>query len=158
MKPPRRAFLQTLALGTGALSACRAKTPPPQPSFLGAPISPYGERSPFVHSQRQVSERVTRTPEQASSLTPLADTYGIITPSSLHFERHHSGVPKIDPAQHTLMIHGMVDRPLVFTVAELQSLPSMSRIHFVTCPGNSGNGWAPTQRTAVQGTHGSPGC
>jgi sulfane dehydrogenase subunit SoxC len=157
MSSPRRAFLQTLALGTGALTACRAKTPPPLPSFLGAPVSQYGERSPFVHAVRQASER-SRTPEQASSLTPLADTYGIITPSSLHFERHHSGVPKIDPAEHRLMIHGMVDRPLVFTVDELKRLPSISRIHFVECSGNSGNGWGPTPRASVQATHGLTSC
>src|SRR5215510_5130812 len=157
MSSPRRAFLQTLALGTGALTACRAKTPPPQPSFLGAPISPYGERSPFVHSQRQTSDR-SRTPEQASSLTPLADTYGIITPSSLHFERHHSGVPAIDPAQHRLMIHGMVDRPLIFTMEELQRLPSISRIYFLECSGNSNTGWRPTPRPSVQSTHGMTSC
>ena len=157
MPSPRRAFLQLLALGSGALAACRAKAPAPLPSFLGAPISPYGERSPFVHAVRQASDR-SRTPEQASSLTPLADTYGIITPSSLHFERHHSGVPKIDPAQHRLMIHGMVERPLVLTMEELQRLPSQSRIHFVECSGNSGNGWAPTPRSTVQGTHGLTSC
>ena len=73
--------------------------------------------------------------EEAASRTPLHDTYGIITPSSLHFERHHSGVPEIDPATHTLTIHGLVDRPLVFTVDELKKLPSMSRIHFLECSG-----------------------
>ena len=92
MTAPRRAFLQLLAFGSGALAACRAKAPAPVPSFLGAPVSPYGERSPYVRAVRQSLD--TRTPEQAVSLTPLADTYGIITPSSLHFERHHSGVPK----------------------------------------------------------------
>src|SRR5262249_19189954 len=119
MSAPRRAFLRLLALGSGALAACRAKAPAPPPSLLGSPISTYGDRSPCVHTARLASDR-SRTPEQASSLTPLADTYGIITPSSLHFERHHSGVPKIDPAEHRLMIHGMVDRPLVFSVDELK--------------------------------------
>src|SRR5689334_21229209 len=130
MTAPRRTFLQLLAFGGGFAAASRAKAPAPLPSLLGAPVSPYGERSSFVHSMRQTAEQ-TRTPEQASSLTPLADTYGIITPSSLHFERHHSDVPKLDPAAHLLMIHGMVDRPLVFTVDEVKRLPSMSRIHFV---------------------------
>jgi hypothetical protein len=69
------------------------------------------------------------------------DTYGIITPSSLHFERHHSGVPEIDPSLHTLTIHGMVDRPLVFTVDELKRLPSVSRIHFLECSGNGSSEW-----------------
>ncbi len=156
MSAPRRAFLQLLAFGSGALAACRAKAPAPLPSFLGAPVSPYGERSPYVRAVRQSLD--TRTPEQAVSLTPLADTYGIITPSSLHFERHHSGVPKIDPAQHRLMIHGMVDRPLVFTMAELQRLPSISRIYFLECSGNSNGGWQPAPRPTVQGTHGMTSC
>src|SRR5438876_3054695 len=140
MSAPRRAFLRMLALGTGALAACRQKAAEQLPSLLGAPVSQYGDRSPFVHAARQFAE-TTRTPEQASSLTPLADTYGIITPSSLHFERHHSGVPKIDPAEHHLMIHGLVDRPLMLTVDEIRRLPSMSRIHFLECSGNSGTGW-----------------
>jgi len=146
-----------MALGTGALTACRAKAPAPLPSLLGAPVSRYGERSPFVHAVRQPAEQ-SRTPEQASSLTPLAETYGIITPSSLHFERHHSGVPRIDPAEHRLMIHGLVDRPLIFTMDELKRLPSVSRIHFLECSGNSGNGWRPTPRPTVQGTHGLTSC
>jgi len=157
VNPARRAFLRLLALGSGALAACRAKAPAPVQSLLGAPISPYGERSPFVQSARQTFES-TRTPEQAASLTPLADTYGIITPSSLHFERHHSGVPKIDPAQHRLLIHGMVNRPLILTMEELQRLPSMSRIHFLECSGNSNTGWRPTPRPTVQAAHGLTSC
>jgi sulfane dehydrogenase subunit SoxC len=158
MRSPRRAFLQLLALGSGALTACRAKAPPPLPSLLGAPISPYGERSPYVRAARAAADTATRTPEQAASLTPLADTYGIITPSSLHFERHHSGVPRIDPAQHRLMIHGMVDRPLVLTMAELERLPSISRIYFLECSGNSNTGWRPAPRPTVQATHGMTSC
>jgi hypothetical protein len=68
---------------------------------------------------------------------PLAETYGIITPSSLHYERHHSGVPAIDPARHRLVIHGMVQRPLVLTMDEIRRLPSVSRIHFL----DSGGEW-----------------
>ena len=157
MSAPRRAFLRVLALGSGALTACRAKAPAQPPSLLGAPVSPYGQRSTFVHAMRQPAEQ-TRTPEQASSLTPLADTYGILTPSSLHFERHHSGVPTIDPAQHQLMIHGMVDRPLILTMADVQRLPNMSRIYFVECSGNGRDGWRPTPRPTVQATHGMTSC
>src|SRR6266508_1573781 len=156
MSAHRRAFLKLLALGSGALAACRQKAAQ-LPSLLGAPVRPYGDRSPFVHAVRQTAE-TTRTPEQASSLTPLADTYGIITPSSLHFERHHSGVPTIDPADHRLLIHGLVDRPTIFTVEELKRLPSISRIHFLECSGNSGTGWRPTPRPGVQGTHGLTSC
>ena len=158
MTSPRRAFLRLLALGSGALAACKAKPPAQPQSLLGAPVSPYGDRSPFVRAVRQAADSSSRTPEQAASLTPLADIYGIITPSSLHFERHHSGVPQIDPAQHRLMIHGMVDRPLVFTMADLQRLPSISRIYFLECSGNSNTGWRPAPRPTVQATHGMTSC
>jgi sulfane dehydrogenase subunit SoxC len=97
--------------------------------------------------------------EEASSRTPLHDTYGIITPSSLHFERHHSGVPEIDPSIHTLTIHGLVDRPLVFGVDELKRLPSVSRIHFLECSGNSGGEWrGGSTESDVQRIHGLTSC
>src|SRR5512142_2070716 len=115
----RRWFLGLGAAWSAALAACRSSSAGPSSSesrSLGAPIRPYGGRSRFVTSKRLVRTD-TRVPlETASSQTPLHDTYGIITPSSLHFERHHSGVPEIDPAAHTLTIHGLVERPLVFTV------------------------------------------
>ena len=38
------------------------------------------------------------TRQAAISLTPLQDLDGIITPNGLHYERHHAGVPAIDPA------------------------------------------------------------
>ena len=97
------------------------------------------------------------TPEAGASRTPLQDSYGILTPSSLHFERHHSGVPTIDPSRHHLLIHGMVDRPLVFSMEEILRLPSVSRIHFIECSGNSGREWT-TPEPTVQRTHGMLGC
>jgi sulfane dehydrogenase subunit SoxC len=89
-------------------------------------------------------------------LTPLQDSVGIITPSSLHYTATHRGafVPDIDPHEHRLMIHGMVDRPLVFTVDELKRLPYVSRIHFIECLGNRAR---PTHKT-VQETHGLTSC
>jgi sulfane dehydrogenase subunit SoxC len=69
--------------------------------------------------------------------TPIQDSAGIITPASLHFMQTHAGeVPDLDPKQHRLTIHGMVDRPLSFTLDELKRLPSVSRIHFLECHGN----------------------
>ena len=76
-----------------------------------------------------------------SSLTPLQDLTGTITPSDLHFERHHSGVPDLDPARHTLLIHGLVERPLLFTVDDLRRFPQVSRIHFLECSGNGRGAW-----------------
>src|SRR5688572_14168101 len=139
MKSSRRWFLRAAAAVSGAVAAaCRGNTtaPAPGPSLLGGPITPYGERSPYETSARQLSTRTYM--EEASSRTPLGDSYGMITPSSLHFERHHSGVPRIDPAQHELLIHGLVDRPLAFRTDELMRLPSVSRIYFLECSGNSG--------------------
>ncbi|MBI3401489.1 MAG: molybdopterin-dependent oxidoreductase [Acidobacteria bacterium] len=103
----------------------------------GAAVSPYGSRSKYEKTARFFNQNTKVRLEEASSRTPLHDTCGIITPSSLHFERHHSGVPEIDPATHTLTIHGLVDRPLAFTVADLKRMPSVSRIHFLECSGNS---------------------
>jgi sulfane dehydrogenase subunit SoxC len=82
----------------------------------------------------------------------------MITPSSLHFERHHGGVPRIDPARHELVIHGLVDRPLAFGMDELKRLPSVSRIYFLECSGNSGTGWRPVRQPSAQAAHGMTSC
>lgn len=95
---------------------------------VGTLAGEVGTRSSF--------EKVVKKPSDISSRSPLQDFYGIITPSDLHFERHHAGVPVIDPAKHELLIHGLVDKPLVFTVADLKRFPSVSRIAFLECSGN----------------------
>lgn len=157
MNSSRRWFLRAAAAASGALAAaCRGKTPEPQPSLLGAPITRYGERSPFETSTRLLSTR--NYMEEASSRTPLGDSQGMITPSSLHFERHHGGVPKIDPSTHELLVHGLVERPLVFRVDELKRLPSVSRIYFLECSGNSGTGWRPVPQPSAQAAHGLTSC
>ena len=159
--PSRRAFLGTAALAGATWTACQAPesesaATPSGPSLLGAPVRRYGERSPFEKVARGV--RDSQTPEAASSRTPLDETYGIITPSALHFERHHAGVPEIDPTQHRLLIHGLVERPLIFTMGELKRLPSMSRVHFVECSGNSGGEWSAKGAPTVQLSHGLASC
>ncbi len=97
----------------------------------GLPTSAQGARSPFVNPVRTPTGDLAGT-----SYTPLQDLAGTITPSDLHFERHHAGVPLIDPDKHTLLIHGLCDRPSVFTLADLKRFPYVSRIHFVECAGN----------------------
>src|SRR5436190_10261861 len=143
MQRSRRWFLGAGALWSSAVVACRGKSagPAPEPRALGAAVSPYGSRSRFEKTSRYFNQNTKVPLEEAASRTPLHDTYGILTPSSLHFERHHSGVPEIDPAAHTLTIPGLVERPLVFSVDELKRLPSSSRIHFIECSGNSGGEW-----------------
>ena len=135
--PTRRAWVT--AAVAASLSSCRKTPPAEEKGFLGRKVSAYGERSPFEKAARGLPD--TRYPENAASRTPLQDSVGIITPSSLHFERHHAGVPAIDPAQHRLLIHGMVDRPLIFTMEELRRLPSVSKIYFLECSGNGGGEW-----------------
>lgn len=112
----------------------------------------YGTRSQF---ETEVRWRYpTATKESSWTMTPLQDGHGIITPSGLHFERHHGGIPTIDPATHTLTVHGMVDRPMTFSMDQLQRYPSESRIHFIECSGNTLTEWREPTLKSVQGTHG----
>ncbi|HEV7966887.1 MAG TPA: sulfite dehydrogenase [Candidatus Acidoferrales bacterium] len=104
----------------------------------GRPFSAYGTPSKW---QEKVQRIFTIAPGRAGtgvSRTPLHLLEGTITPAGLHFERHHNGVPDIDPGQHQLFIHGMVKRPLVFSLDALMRYPMETRIHFVECSGNSG--------------------
>jgi sulfane dehydrogenase subunit SoxC len=163
MQRSRRWFLRAGALWSSAVVACRGKADAPapaaEPKALGAQVSAYGSRSTFEHTSRYFNQNTKVPLEEASSRTPLHDTYGIITPSSLHFERHHSGVPAIDPAAHTLTIHGLVDRPLEFAVDELKRFPAISRIHFLECSGNSGSEWrGGSSDSDVQRVHGLTSC
>ena len=87
-------------------------------------------------------------------MTPLDKSKGMITPSVLHFERHHAGIPNIDHKKHTLLIHGMVDRPMQFTVDQLTRFPSVSKMHFIECSGNGLTEWKKPTLKTVQGTHG----
>ena len=94
-----------------------------------------------------------------SSRTPLESLEGIITPSSLHFERHHNGVPDIDPGQHQVLIHGLVERPLIFSMDALARYPMVSRIQFLECSGNSGgNNNAEAPQQTAGGIHGLVSC
>src|SRR5258708_35904793 len=138
----RRLFLGGIALA-GAVGVSEAAAEPlavPQWSKQpGAPFAPYSQPSRF---EANVVRAVPPPPNPATvgigtARTPLHLLDGMMTPSGLHFERSHSGVPAIDPDQHRLVIHGMVKRPLVFTVETLSRYPMESRIAFVECAGNS---------------------
>src|SRR2546427_7775447 len=163
--PGRRRFLKggaalgaALVAGVGRPSAGQAQPAPDDPSkVLGGPVRPYGERSRFEQSVRERTVS-TMPDERGSTRTPLAETPGIITPSALHYEVHRGGVPDIDPRKHRLLIHGLVDRPVVLTMEEIKRLPSTSRILFLECQGNTQREWqAPTGKT-VQQTHGTTSC
>jgi sulfane dehydrogenase subunit SoxC len=165
----RGAALGGMAITGGALSAgAQAQAQKNAADELAVPAwskqpgddvlsKPYGLPSPFEKDVLRRS-RGSAFPGAASSMTPLQDSFGIITPSGLHFERHHSGIPRIDPAQHRLAVHGLVSRPTIFTMDDLVRLPSATRIHFLECSGNTGSEWkAPTSKS-VQLSHGLLSC
>ncbi len=117
----------------------------------GRPLSGYGTPS---HWQEKVQRIFTIAPGRGgtgSSRTPLHQLEGTITPNGLHYERHHNGVPDIDPARHELFIHGMVKRPLAFSLDALMRYPMETRIHFLECSGNSGVFSAPQPQQMTAG-------
>jgi len=112
----------------------------------------YGTRSQF---ETAVRDRYANKTTQASwSFTPLQSSMGIITPSGLHYERHHAGIATIDPSRHELFVHGMVKQAKKFSMAGLRRFPSVSRLLFLECSGNGLTEWAKPTLKTVQGTHG----
>lgn len=128
------------SLAQSADSAAGANLPPNVPQWskeLGSPTAaPYGKPSKFETKAIRNMYPGLVEPMSAYSTTPLQELDGIITPNGLFYERHHAGIPQIDPEQHRLMIHGLVDKPLIFTVNELRQFPSESHIYFMECSGN----------------------
>jgi len=104
----------------------------------GSPFVGYGQPSRFESKVARVFTSAPGTTGTGASRTPHHLLNGTITPNGLHFERHHSGIPDIDPETHRLLIHGLVKRPLVFTLEALVRYPMVSRIAFIECGGNSG--------------------
>ncbi|MEW6768999.1 MAG: sulfite dehydrogenase [Pseudomonadota bacterium] len=165
----RRKFLSAATLaGAGALSARNAFAQNAKPDPLitetqdwqrylgdGVDKKPYGVPSKFEKNviRRDVSW-LTASPESSVNFTPLHALDGIITPSGLCFERHHSGVAEIDPASHRLMINGLVDKPLVFTMDDIRRMPRVNKIYFLECAANSGMEWRGAQLNGCQFTHG----
>ena len=158
----RRRLLIVASTGVGsvvagaALAETLADVPPREP---GAPLSGHSERSQYV--------KLSRIPEAGpgmrnvdpnnaiNSKTPLNKLVGAVTPTDLHYERSHAGVPDLDPAKHRLLIHGKVRKPLVLTVDDLEAMPSVSRVHFIECTGNGWENWKTADPTlTVQNTHG----
>lgn len=152
----RRIFLRTGLGMAGGLSLLHAEAAVgARPKWMQAPgrgMNRYGAPSGFEANVGRVGiGSQPGTDGSGASRTPLEHLGGMITPSGLHFERHHSGIPDIDPDQHKLMIHGLVRRPLTFTMEALDRYPMVSRIQFLECSGNSGGLVAPE---APQGTCG----
>ncbi|MGL4637207.1 MAG: sulfite dehydrogenase [Beijerinckiaceae bacterium] len=167
----RRRFLKGagLAGASAALATVARAAPPEKPDPLiteiqdwnrslgpGVDAAPYGKPSPF---EKGVVRRNVPwlTADTASSInfTPIHAIDGIVTPNGLCFERHHSGVAEIDPAKHRLMINGLVDKPLVFTMDDLKRMPGrINKLYFLECAANGGMEWRGAQLNGCQFTHG----
>lgn len=175
MDSPRQSRRSFLAASAGVAASVLAKPasagggnpanqPPNVPEWTkslgeGVAVRPYGKPSKFEKDViRRDVEWLTASRESSVSFTPLHELEGIITPNGLCFERHHGGIAEIDPADHRLMIHGLVERPLILTLDELKRYPRVNRIHFMECAANSGMEWRGAQLNGCQFTHGMIHC
>lgn len=122
----------------------------------GGPATAHGARSPAEASARLVDP--LGDPRSTHSLTPLQDLHGIITPSGLHFERHHAGVPQIKPEAHRLLLHGLVNDAKIFTVEDIKRFPATTKNYFIECSGNGYREWNGPIGKSVQETHGLTSC
>ena len=175
LKSGRRGFMAGVL--ASAVAGVQAQSPnssagdvnildlPAHSKGLGQPVAarPYGLPSEFEKSlQRRESPGLTRVGAASVSFAPLQSMFGIITPSGLHFERHHQGWWDIDPARHRLMVNGhdstFVKRPMVFDMDDIMRLPSVSRMCFIECGANTAMEWGNTAVPTVQYTHGMISC
>jgi len=129
----------------------------------GVATDGYGRPSKFESNlQRRTSPGLTQTAQSSVSFCPLQGLFGIVTPSGLHFERHHQGGWDIAPDKHRLMVNGsdptLLKRPMVFSMDELMRLPSVSRFHFIECGANTSMEWGNVAVPTVQYTHGMLSC
>jgi sulfane dehydrogenase subunit SoxC len=138
---------------------------PAHSKALGQSVAARGYGVPSAYEknlQRRESPGLTRVSQSGVSFTPLQGLFGIITPSGLHFERHHQGWWDIEPDKHRFMVNGSDDKmlktPMVFTMDDLMRLPSVSRIHFIECGANTGMEWGNVAVPTVQYTHGMISC
>ena len=162
----RRLFLQgTVIAGAAGTAGAAAQADPlavtPWMKVPGTGFTGYGQPSRFEDKVVRVIPPAANPVTQGvgPARTPLHMLDGVITPSGLHFERSHSGIPDIDPDQHRLLIHGLVKRPLVFTLEALHRYPMQSRIAFIECAGNGMLLNAPQpQQTGIAALHGMIGC
>ena len=134
--------------------------PPNIPSWSkvlgdGVAAHPYGKPSKFEqHVVRRDVEWLTASRESSINFTPLHALDGIITPNGLCFERHHGGAAEVNPIDHRLMINGLVDKPLMFTMGDILRMPRTNRVYFLECAANSGMEWRGAQLNGCQFTHG----
>ena len=166
----RRGFLKaSLAVGTGVSGALTSNNASAQSNtFLEIDPWTKTQGSTFVNPpyglpSKYEKEVVRRLPNPApifltASRTPIQNLHGIITPNGLHFERHHAGVPDINPDQHRLVVHGLVDRPMIFSMENIMRFPSESKIYFMECSGNSAAELKRSANNTAQQIHGLISC
>ncbi len=165
---PRRALIRAGLVSAGIAGAMPALAQTSESIGTNAPewmknpgrtFSPYGMPSKWQDKVQRVVAPLPGRPGTGSSRTPLQLLEGTITPNGLHFERHHNGVPDIDPSRHELLIHGLVKRPLAFSLDALNRYPMETRIRFIECSGNSGSyNQAQPQQTTAAGLNGLVSC
>ncbi|MBP6764379.1 MAG: sulfite dehydrogenase [Rubrivivax sp.] len=173
----RNAFAAAVAGAAAPAALAQANPLPPEggdPHILNLPAHStglgqgvatdgYGKPSKYeANVQRRQSPGLTQTQQSSVSFAPLQSLFGIVTPSGLHFERHHQGWWDVDPSQHRLMINGSDDKlvksPKVFTLDELMRLPPVSRFHFIECGANTGMEWGNVAVPTCQYSHGMLSC
>ena len=137
----RRGLRWSAAIAAAPAIAIAADQPPDPTRTPGQPFSNYGQPSPQEKATIRWISANRAVAGNGVSWTPLHDLGGTITPSGLHFERHHNGVPQIDGEAHRLSVHGLVKQPLSFTIEALKRYPQRSHIGFVECGGNSNSSW-----------------
>ena len=121
----------------------------------GVDVNPYGLPSEYEsHVIRRNVEWLTATSESSVNFTPIQDLEGFITPNGLCFERHHGGVAVINPDDYRLMVNGLVDREMIFTLNDLKRFPQTNRFHFLECAANGGMEWRGAQLNGCQYTFG----
>jgi sulfane dehydrogenase subunit SoxC len=157
------AFLAAQGLISGRAKDADAAEPLEVPTWMKSPGAGFNDYGVPAKYESKVTRTFGRsqpgTTGSGAIRTPLEALEGAITPSGLHFERSHSGVPDIDPSKHRLLIHGMVKRPLIFTVDALLRYPMVSRVHFIECAGNSQLLYQPAPPNLTVGqTHGLVSC
>lgn len=164
-KTTRRSFIKAgMAASAGLATATSARADDPAITQVqdwnqvlgdGVDEKPYGMPSPYeTEARRRNVAWLTADPISSINFTPLHELDGIITPNGLCFERHHGGVAEVDPAKQRLMIHGLVDTPVVFTMEDLYRFPRENRTYFLECAANSGMEWRGAQLNGCQFTHG----
>ncbi len=171
----RRGFMAgAFAAAMAATTTAQSQTSKDDPNILNLPehtkglgqgVAARGYGVPSIYEknlQRRESPGLTAVSASGVSFAPLQGLFGIVTPSGLHFERHHQGWWDIEPDKHRLMVNGsdekMLKKPVVFTMDDLMRLPSVSRFHFIECGANTGMEWGNAAVPTVQYTHGMVSC